>query len=306
MIRIHSAFRYFIGLVIIFSLPFLFASCDKLSDVNKYAVKTLQVLKLFEEFRYHYEELCYERNLDLFLTESATIERLSNDQASLRAMDESINFGTLYGACEQSRLADSSTYAAYKYLVDFYEALEAISSKKVVTSNFEKLKGALKENTLVPIRENDVKQYERSVSVLVDIFTSGYRKQKITKALVENHEPIDSLFLLFERCLDKMENVAVTQVNLSSNIYQQYHMHTKGSVCCGLMVDRKFLLDRQRMKKEIRRIGVYRELVEAARSSLERAREVEFIKRSVKPIGLQPMGCKRLTLCENVLTNSIW
>jgi hypothetical protein len=32
----------------------------------------------------------------------------------------------------------------------------------------------------------------------------------------------------------------------------------------------------------------------------------EFIKRSVKPIGLQPMGCKRLTLSEDVLTDSIW
>jgi hypothetical protein len=45
------------------------------------------------------------------------------------------------------------------------------------------------------------------------------------------------------------------------------------------MVDRKFLLDRQRMKKQVRRIGVYRDLVEVARSSLGRASEVEFIFR---------------------------
>lgn len=32
----------------------------------------------------------------------------------------------------------------------------------------------------------------------------------------------------------------------------------------------------------------------------------DFIIRSVKPIGLQPMGCKRLTLSEDVLTDGIW
>lgn len=33
---------------------------------------------------------------------------------------------------------------------------------------------------------------------------------------------------------------------------------------------------------------------------------VFFIKRSVKPIGLQPMGCKRLTLSEDILSDGVW
>jgi hypothetical protein len=60
------------------------------------------------------------------------------------------------------------------------------------------------------------------------------------------------------------------------------------------------------IKKAEEKLGHLIAMINEEKQRESKYREAMFIQRSVKPIGLQPMGCKRLTLSEDILTDGIW
>lgn len=159
------------------AIALLLPSCVNLRAVSEYATSSVAGITQFEQVQYSYEQTCVNACADKNVTQYIITDKDTDCD------------------CKLYLQADSVTFILYSGVEKYFETLARLSDSRLTTYDFSKLTKTLTEGDYgkIKINANDVESYSKIASIVSRIITDSYRKNKLSKAIDDANQPIQSL-----------------------------------------------------------------------------------------------------------------
>lgn len=208
MASIMSKKNRFLALLPAIALAILLSSCVNLKAVSDYATSSVEGISQFEQIRYNYKQMCLNACADMNITQYIITDKGTECDCKLYSQ------------------ADSVTFILYSGVEKYFETLARLSDSKLTTYDFSKLTKSLTEGDYgrIKINKDDVESYSKITGVVARIITDNYRKNKISQAIGNANQPIQTLLKKLIFSFENLHQGLVIEKEALSFRYKRFPM----------------------------------------------------------------------------------